>query len=51
MLPVLLRFNGQPEVSPEGEIVYQFPELQTSVKSIQPAKSARFFLQESFLEL
>ncbi|HYW21095.1 MAG TPA: hypothetical protein VE956_17695 [Nodularia sp. (in: cyanobacteria)] len=28
MLPVLIRFNGQPEVSPEGEIVYYFPELQ-----------------------
>lgn len=35
MLPVLIRFNGQPEVSPEGEIVYHFPELQTSVKSEQ----------------
>ncbi|MEA5580839.1 hypothetical protein VB620_05740 [Nodularia harveyana UHCC-0300] len=28
MLPVLIRFNGQPEVSPEGQIVYYFPELQ-----------------------
>ncbi|QLE58277.1 hypothetical protein [Nostoc sp. TCL26-01] len=28
MLPVLLRFNGQPKVSSEGEIVYYFPELQ-----------------------
>jgi hypothetical protein len=30
MLPVLTRFNGQPKVSPEGEIVYDFPELQVS---------------------
>jgi hypothetical protein len=30
MLPTLTRFNGQPEVSPEGEIVYYFPELQVS---------------------
>jgi len=30
MLPVLSRFNGQPEVSPKGEIVYYFPELQVS---------------------
>jgi len=30
MLPVLTRFNGQPQVSPEGEIVYYFPELQVS---------------------
>jgi hypothetical protein len=45
MLPVLLRFNGQPEVSPEGEIVYQFPELQTSVKSTQT--QAEPFLKEA----
>ena len=30
MLPVLTRFNGQPSVSPEGQIVYYFPELQVS---------------------
>lgn len=30
MLPVLIRFNGQPSVSPEGQIVYYFPELQVS---------------------
>ncbi|MUG96771.1 hypothetical protein F7734_32300 [Scytonema sp. UIC 10036] len=30
MIPVLTRFNGQPAVSPEGEIVYYFPELQVS---------------------
>ena len=30
MLPVLSRFNGQPQVSPEGEIVYYFPELQVT---------------------
>ncbi|MBW4645645.1 MAG: hypothetical protein KME23_22105 [Goleter apudmare HA4340-LM2] len=28
MLPVLTKFNGQPAVSPEGQIVYYFPELQ-----------------------
>jgi hypothetical protein len=28
MLPVLIRFNGQPQVSPEGQIIYYFPELQ-----------------------
>ncbi|HEY9887261.1 MAG TPA: hypothetical protein V6D02_02610 [Candidatus Obscuribacterales bacterium] len=28
MLPVLTRFNGVPEVSPTGDIVYHFPELQ-----------------------
>lgn len=28
MLPVLTKFNGQPAVSPEGQLLYQFPELQ-----------------------
>lgn len=28
MLPVLTRFNGRPEVSPDGDLVYHFPELQ-----------------------
>lgn len=32
MLPVLTRFNGLPEVSPAGDIVYHFPELQTTAK-------------------
>lgn len=38
MLPVLLRFNGQPKVSAEGQIVYYFPELQVraSKKQQQP---------------
>jgi len=30
MIPVLSRFNGQPEVSPTGQMVYYFPELQVS---------------------
>lgn len=30
MLPTLARFDGRPEVSPEGQIVYHFPELQTT---------------------
>ncbi|HIK08251.1 MAG TPA: hypothetical protein IGS40_26815 [Trichormus sp. M33_DOE_039] len=35
MLPVLLRFNGQPKVSPEGQIVYYFPELQVRASNKQ----------------
>jgi hypothetical protein len=46
MLAALLRFNGQPEVSPDGEIVYHFPDLQTSVEADRSAPAAPF-LQES----
>ncbi|MBW4496442.1 MAG: hypothetical protein KME26_25865 [Oscillatoria princeps RMCB-10] len=36
MLPVLTRFNGRPEVSPEGQIVYHFPDLQTAAQARHP---------------
>ena len=37
ILGVLTRFNGYPEVSPEGEIIYYFPELQvTASRHRQP---------------
>lgn len=32
ILPVLTRFNGYPEVSDQGEIIYYFPELQVTAK-------------------
>lgn len=32
ILPVLTRFNGVPEVSPQGEIIYHFPELQVTAQ-------------------
>ena len=38
MLPVLTRFNGKPEVSPEGNIIYYFPDLQ--VTATQSRKAA-----------
>jgi hypothetical protein len=45
MIPVLSRFNGVPEVSPEGGIVYQFPELQVMAEARQTKQAPRF-LQE-----
>ena len=33
MIPVLSRFNGYPEVSPQGDIIYYFPELQVTARS------------------
>lgn len=29
MIPILSRFNGYPEVTDQGQIIYYFPELQT----------------------
>lgn len=46
MLPVLSRFNGRPEVSPEGQIVYHFPELQVTAAQTQP-RSVSAYLKES----
>ncbi|MEA5510016.1 hypothetical protein VB715_09590 [Crocosphaera sp. UHCC 0190] len=45
ILPVLTRFNGTPEVSPEGEIIYYFPELQVTVQE-QTQKSLASYLRE-----
>ncbi|WP_066426063.1 hypothetical protein [Anabaena sp. 4-3] len=45
MLPVLLRFNGQPKVSPEGQIVYYFPELQVRASS-KHHQSVPVYLEE-----
>ncbi|MBE9191251.1 hypothetical protein IQ230_12985 [Gloeocapsopsis crepidinum LEGE 06123] len=46
MLPVLTRFNGQPVVSPQGQLVYHFPELQVSA-SQRRSRSVAPYLQES----
>ncbi|PSB30423.1 hypothetical protein [Stenomitos frigidus] len=43
MLPVLTRFNGQPEVSPDGGIVYHFPELQATAAQTRPKPVAAYF--------
>jgi len=51
MLPVLLRFNGKPEVSPAGELIYRFPELQVRAaqQEFSPAMRGQLpaYLQES----
>ncbi|RCJ25500.1 hypothetical protein A6770_27585 [Nostoc minutum NIES-26] len=45
MLPVLIRFNGQPTVSSEGQIVYYFPELQVRAAK-QHRQSVSVYLEE-----
>lgn len=46
MIPVLSKFDGIPEVSPEGELVYRFPELQVTAKQ-QHRKPVETYLAES----
>ncbi|MCS6791431.1 MAG: hypothetical protein NZ660_02170 [Oscillatoriaceae bacterium SKYG93] len=46
MLPVLARFNGHPEVSPEGQLIYHFPDLQTTAKTNSPQEAVPSFLRE-----
>ncbi len=48
MLPVLTRFNGQPQVSPSGQIIYYFPELQVraSKKLRALGRSIASYLEE-----
>jgi hypothetical protein len=45
ILPVLLRFNGQPEVSPIGDIVYRFPDVQ-AISQRQKFKRLSAYLEE-----
>ncbi|MFM7408477.1 MAG: hypothetical protein ACKO3K_17935 [Cuspidothrix sp.] len=45
MLPVLVRFNGFPKVSSEGQIVYYFPELQVKASKKQ-GRSVSEYLHE-----
>lgn len=47
MLPALARFDGRPEVSPEGQIVYHFPQLQTTA-SERNAEPVAAYLREMF---
>ena len=46
ILPVLTRFNGYPEVSEKGEIIYYFPELQVSAEATYDV-SISPYLQEN----
>ncbi len=45
MLPALTRFNGRPEVSPDGQIVYHFPDLQSTANQQNP-QSVSAYLRE-----
>ncbi|MBE9155738.1 hypothetical protein IQ265_02670 [Nodosilinea sp. LEGE 06152] len=42
MVPVLSRFNGVPQVSPQGGIAYQFPELQVTANERRRLRPPQF---------
>jgi len=46
VIPVLSKFNGYPEVSPTGEIIYYFPELQVTTKNHSQSAISNY-LEES----
>ena len=46
ILPVLTRLNGYPEVSPAGEIIYYFPDLQVTAQQRKP-ESVSAYLKEN----
>lgn len=46
VIPALSRFNGRPKVSPQGDLVYYFPELQVTTKNHKP-QSVPAFLKET----
>ncbi|MEM7796760.1 MAG: hypothetical protein AAF579_20175 [Cyanobacteria bacterium P01_C01_bin.118] len=46
VIPALSRFNGRPKVSPQGDLVYHFPELQVTAKNYKP-QSVPAFLKET----
>lgn len=45
MLPVLMQFNGMPEVTEDGNIVYYFPDLQVKANR-QEKQSVESYLKE-----
>lgn len=49
VLPILVRFNGCPEVSPKGTVVYTFPELQVTASGLNQV-AALYELQPSLKE-
>lgn len=44
ILPVLVKFDGRPEVSPQGDIIYHFPTLQATA-SDRKRRSVPSYLQ------
>lgn len=48
VLPVLVRFNGAPQVTDEGQLIYTFPELQKTVQ--KTLRNDRIYSIPDYLE-
>jgi len=48
VLPVLVRFNGSPQVTDDGQLIYTFPELQKTVQTT--AENDRINMIPDYLE-
>ena len=48
ILPVLVRFNGMPQVSADGQIVYYFPELQVRASNKQQRSISEYLHEFSW---
>ncbi|MGQ9867075.1 MAG: hypothetical protein ACUVSQ_12500 [Pseudanabaenaceae cyanobacterium] len=46
VLPVLVQFNGFPEVSEQGDIAYRFPDLQTVAAYRQPQAIPPYLMEK-----
>ena len=46
IIPVLARFNGYPQVSPNGDLIYTFPELQVSAQRRAPQSLASYLREK-----
>lgn len=49
MLPILVKFDGQPAVSEEGGIVYRFPELQVSAAKRHQKRIPRLLKEQPWV--
>lgn len=50
ILPVLLRFDGQPDIDEEGNILYRFPSLQRTASSTRTGRKEYVGIRWSNLE-
>jgi hypothetical protein len=48
MIPVMCRFNGSPEVTEEGQILYRFPDLQKTLGEVNAAQEEDYLKENSW---